>query len=274
MRMREYDFVTQSLKLESIPNARDLGGYVLPDGRTVKPGLLLRGGSLSNATDGDIECLAGRYHVAKVFDFRTSIERNLQPDREIPGSRNIWMPAFDENSQSMEMLSLPQEAYRNLGPWLLEHASEPHVQEVAAAMYTSMVCNEFTQIQYAGFLQNIIATPEGAVYWHCSQGKDRTGVGAAVLLAALGADRELIMQDYAISAQYYAEELAPYLEKVPTEGEKAVLTTFISVNCEYFEKALDWIDSEFGSMEGFLRGPLCLGDDDFEILRSRYLEKR
>lgn len=244
----------------------------MPDGRVVRRNMLLRGGALGMASDNDIKRLSEHYHVAKVFDFRTSMELKISPDREVPGARNIWMPAFDENSQTMEMLSLPQEAYRNLGPWLLEHASEPHVQEVAASMYTSMVGNEFTCVQYAGFLQNIIATTSGAVFWHCSQGKDRTGLGSAVILAALGADRELIMEDYALSAQFYAEELAPYLEKVETDQEKAVLRTFISVNCGYFEKALDMIDRDYGSMDDFLRGPLCLGDDDIETLRTRYLE--
>ena len=127
-------------------------------------------------------------------------------------------------------------------------------------------------MQYAGFLQNIVNTPDGAVYWHCSQGKDRTGIGSAVLLAALGADRELIMQDYSISAEFYKEELEYYFRQVNTDEEKAVLRTFISVNCDYFEAALDYIDKEYGSMYNFLTGPLCLMDNDIETLRNRYLE--
>ena len=268
----KYSFESQCIGLNSIPNARELGGLVLPDGRRIRKGLLLRGGSLSCASDADIARLRDEFHVAKVFDFRTSMEVRHEPDREIPGAMNVWMPAFDEDRNAMAKTSLPQEAYSDLGHWLLANTSDPRVREVAASMYTELVASDFTQVQYAGFLQNIVATGSGAVYWHCSQGKDRTGLASALLLGALGADRELIMQDYAISAEFYAADLAPLLSLVPTDDDRAVLRTFISVNCPYFEKALDLIDSNWGSMDAFLRGPLCMSDADFDILKSRYLE--
>lgn len=258
--------------LHSIVNARELGGYVLPDGRKIKHGLLLRGGALGPASQADLDEMAERYHVARIFDFRTSMELSYSPDKPVRGAQNIWMPAFNEESQTMDAMSLPQEAYRDLGNWLVAHAHEPRVQEVAKGMYLEMVRTEFTQIQYAGFLQNIVNTPEGAVYWHCSQGKDRTGLGAAFILAALGADRDLIMKDYAVSNVYYRKELDRYLSMVSTPGEKAAIQTFIGVNCDYFELALDWIDGQFGSMYEFLTGPLCLSPDDIGTLRERYLE--
>ena len=270
--MGSYSFSSQKLGLGSIVNARELGGYVMPDGRVVKRGLLLRGGSLAKATKEDLNLLSEKYHLAKIFDFRTSTEVTQSPDQEVLGAKYLWFPAFDEESQEMEAMSLPPEAYRDLGNWLVKYAHKPEIQEVARNMYLSMVASDFTQIQYAGFLQNIVGTPDGAVFWHCSQGKDRTGLGSAVLLAALGADRELIMQDYAISAEFYADELSEYARQVNTEEEKAVLRTFISVNCEYFEAALDYIDKEYGSVHNFLTGPLCLMENDIETLRSRYLE--
>ena len=258
--------------LDSIPNARELGGYVLPGGAVIKRGLLLRGGALCNVSEDDATLLRDRYHLKKIFDFRTKTEVRKFPDKEIVGVGYFWMPAFNEENMKMEGMAFPEKAYSNLGVWLSSHAKEPEVQYMAKSLYTSMVTREFTQIQYAGFLQNIVNTTEGAVYWHCSQGKDRTGLGAAFILAALGADRELIMKDYSISAEYYRAELETYLGNVSTEEEKAVLQTFISVNCEYFENALDLIDSTWGSMKNFLTGPLCLGEDDMEILRNRYLE--
>lgn len=268
----DYNFATQSIGLASIPNARDLGGYVLPDGSRIRRGLLLRGGALAGACPEDLAKLKDVFNLSKVFDFRTSVERQLAPDKAVEGAMNLWFPAFDEESQTMQDMSLPHEAYRNLGPWLLVHGHEALVQKVASQMYLSMVCNDFTQVQYAGFLQNIVNTPSGSVYWHCSQGKDRTGLGAALILFALGADRALVMKDFAISAEYYAEELAPYLAQVSTDGEKAVMQTFISVNCRYFEDALDWIEAGYGSFMNFLEGPLCLGLDDIQVLRNRYLE--
>lgn len=255
----------------SIANVRDLGGTILPGGRVVRHGRLLRGGALSTASAEDLRTLSQTYRVAKVFDFRTSMEVRFAPDPEVEGAKNIWLPAFDEQSETFRTRNLPHDAYSHLGEYLTEHARDPFVQEVAACLYTDMVENEFTQVQYAGFLQNIITTPDGAVYWHCSQGKDRTGLGAAFLLFALGADRKVVMHDYCLSAEYYAEELSRYLPLVSTEEERTVLRTFISVNPKAFEAALDLIDERYGSMDEFIKGPLCLDSADLDILRGRYL---
>lgn len=257
--------------LPSIANARDLGGAVLPGGGVLRSGLLLRGGALCTASAEDLEQLRDHYRLAKVFDFRTSREIKLAPDLPVEGAQNIWMPAFDENSQSYITRNLPHDAYSDLGNYLVAHAREPFVQELAANLYMDMVTSEFTQIQYAGFLMNILATEEGAVYWHCSQGKDRTGLAAAFILAALGGDRKTIMDDYCLSEEFYREELSKYIGKVETEEEKEVMLTYMSVNPKAFEKALDWIDTTYGSMDNFLRGPLCLSDEDIAALRSRYV---
>lgn len=259
--------------LPSIANARDLGGNILPDGSRIKNGLLLRGGDLSKASAEDLATLSDKYHLAKVFDFRTSMEVKRAPDLPVEGARNIWMPAFNEEKHAMESMSLPQEAYLNLPVWLTDHASEPEVQRVASILYTSMVDAEFTQIQYAGFLQNIVNTEEGAVYWHCSQGKDRTGIGAAFLLCALGADRELIMKDYELSNVFYRSDVEDAYKRVSTQAERDVMLTFLGVNSKYFLAALDRIDEEYGSLKNYLAGPLCLSEADCEILRERYLER-
>ena len=260
--------------LGSVANSRELGGYVLPDGSIVREGLLLRGGSLAKASDKDIASMSADYHVRKIFDFRTSMELKYAPDREVSGAQNIWMPAFDEETMRMKNLALPHDAYRDLGNWLIAHACEPAVQETASVMYSEMVMGDFTQVQYAGFLQNILSTTDGAVYWHCSQGKDRTGLGSALILAALGADRKLIMKDFELSNVFYREELDFYQSKVNTPEEKAVMQTFIGVNPEYFSAALDLIEKTWGSMKNYLTGPLCLSEEDLQTLRSRYLRAR
>ena len=258
--------------LPSLANARDLGGNIMPDGRRIKSGLLLRGGDLSCASAEDLATMSQKYHVAKVFDFRTSMEVRRAPDLEVEGARNIWLPAFNEDNQTMAAMSLPQDAYLDLPHWLAAHASDPMVQRVASHLYTDMVIEEFTQIQYAGFLQNIVNTEDGAVYWHCSQGKDRTGIGAAFLLASLGADRELIMKDYELSNVFYRKDVEEGYASVSTQEEREVILTFLGVNSRYFAAALDLIDHTYGSMHNFLTGPLLLSDEDMKALQDRYLE--
>lgn len=268
----EYTFDTQKIGLDSIANARELGGYVLPDGRRVKRGLLLRGGALAKASNEDRKTLSEKFHLAHNFDFRTNMEVTTAPDRPVLGSDYIWLPAIDEETEALATDALPQEAYANLPVWLVSNAANPMVQRVAQRLYVDMVFNEYTQLQYAAFLQTIVNTPKGAVYWHCSQGKDRTGLASTFLLAALGADRELIMKDYGISLSFYRKEVDHYYSLVKTEEERKVILTFIGVNAGYYTETLDLIEKHYGSLEAYLKGPLCLTDEDFAVLRDRYLE--
>lgn len=267
-----YSLDTQSIHLSSVINARELGGYKLPDGRKVRWGCLLRGGSFAALTPADRAILRDKFHLAVNFDFRTESEVTYAPDRPVQGCKHIWLPAIDPTTETVSDRSFPEEAYRDLGNFLVKHASDPLAQKLAKNLYTDMVTNEYTQLQYAAFMQSIVETPSGAVYWHCSQGKDRTGLGAAFILAALGADRELILADYRISNEVYKTELEALYKKVSTEEEKAVILTFVGVNEKYFCDALDLIDRRYGSMMGYLKGPLCMSDKDIETLRMRYTE--
>lgn len=271
----EYSFATQSIGLTGVVNARELGGYVFPGGRMVRKGLLLRGGSLVNATEEDLAILQNKFHLAHCFDFRTDIEVKHAPDKTVPGAEHHWMPTIDPTTEEFGTTNLPPDAYRDLMGYLVANACHPMVQNVARSMYPEMVRNEYTQLQYAAFLQIIANTEDGAVYWHCSQGKDRTGLGAALVLAVLGADREMIMKDFSISNEYYAVELKESIDRVRAAGggdagEDAV-RTFIGVNEAYFSQALDIIDTEFGSMMEYLTGPLCLTEEDISRMRDRLL---
>lgn len=268
----EYTFETQKLGLESIANARELGGYVLPDGRRVRRGLLLRGGALSGASDADLDKLLKEYHLVCNFDFRTKMEVRTSPDIPLPGVSYMWLPAIDEQTEALAGNSLPQEAYEDLPNWLVANSHNVFVQEAAHRLYLDMVFNEYTQLQYAAFFQTLVNTKSGSIYWHCSQGKDRTGLASTFLLTALGADKELIMQDYRISNEYYREDVDRLFAQVSTEEERKVIMTFIGVNEEYYKEALDLIDKHYGSLMAYLEGPLCVMPSDMEILKAKYLE--
>ena len=70
----------QSIGLEEIVNARELGGYVGADGRKVKRGVLLRTGALSEISEADRRRLLEQYHLTDIIDFRTSFECEAAPD--------------------------------------------------------------------------------------------------------------------------------------------------------------------------------------------------
>lgn len=270
--MSEYNFSTQTLKLEGVINARELGGYVLPDGSRIKPGMLMRGGSLAKASDADMEKLKD-LNLAHIFDFRTKDEVHIAPDREVEGAEYHWLPAIDP--ATIERVETGDEKmFADLNYFMVNFGNHPQLKHMARIMYSSLVTSEYTQLQYATFLQ-FVAKSEGSVYWHCSQGKDRTGLGAAFLLSALGADRKLIMEDYIISNEFYKADVDSIIEQQKAKGwgeaEFNVVRTFVGVNPVYFEQALDIIEEDYGSMDSYLRNELCLTEDDIQLMRSKYL---
>ena len=111
---------------------------------------------------------------------------------------------------------------------------------------------------------------DGAVLWHCTQGKDRAGCASALLLSALGAERGLIMADFNLSKEYYD----PYVATINIENETQshVINTLISVNPVVFEEALDKIDERYGSLRNYLTECIGVTPEMMEILRERYLE--
>ena len=260
---------------DKIVNARDLGGIRIGD-KTVKQGLLLRTAHLHDATDGDILMLSDKYNLARIFDLRSYPESSMQPDRPVPGAEHILLPTLDTSIDDADAEPIPDEMWLDLPKHIVRLSFMNFFQKKAHDLYPSLILSEYSQLQYAAFMNLVIETTRGAVLWHCSQGKDRTGVAAALILGALGADRETIIRDFDRSNDFYrplVEKLCADVEAAGGgEEEKDVVRAFMGVSVRNFSHALDIIDSNWGSIPAYLEEQMGLGAEDFELLRSRYLE--
>ncbi|MBR3409067.1 MAG: tyrosine-protein phosphatase [Paludibacteraceae bacterium] len=261
---------------DNILNARDLGGIPAAGGRTIRPYRLLRTAHLHDASDADLQRLQDEYRICRVFDFRSLGETEFQPDRPVPGAEHHLLPTIDMRAEQQTGKPIPEEAFRELDRHIVNYSFYPEVQQMAANMYPSLIRSEFSQLQYASFLRLIVEAPDdGGILWHCAQGKDRTGWGAAFLMFALGVDRETIISDFRLSNVAYQ----PLVDRLNAdidrrgggEAEKAVILAFMGVSTPNFIRTLDLIDREYGGMTAYLHDILCLTHDDIQILRKRYL---
>lgn len=272
---------TQSLPMDTLNNARELGGYVMKDGRTVKRGLLLRTTELAGASRKDLSLLSKDYQVRLILDMRGDHELKKAPDPQVEGAK--WV-----NTQIIDF-----EAMRDLASLLQGH-NEPKldpndpdavlrsVSRLAgsgffADAYKNYVASAFGQQGLRLFFREILFTEEGAVLWHCATGKDRTGLGSALLLAALGADYELILADYELSNLYFqkhAEEAEKRLHAIgcPPESLDMAVAVLAGVHAEFLNRAWEHILSIWGSAEGYLKEALGLNESDLELLKQRYLD--
>ena len=262
---------------EHIDNARDLGGIIGAGGRSIRPHRLLRTAHLHDATDADVARLKEEYQLCRIFDFRSLGEFEAVPDREIEGVQHHLLPTIDMRAEQQTGKPIPDEAFLELDRHIVNYSFYPEVQMMAANMYPSLIQSEFSQLQYAAFLRLIVEAPEdGGILWHCAQGKDRTGWGAAFLMFALGVDRETIITDFNESNDAYLPIVTKLNNDVIARGggeaEMAVIQAFMGVSTPNFISTLDLIDRKYGGMTNYLYEILCLTHDDIQLLRKRYLQ--
>jgi protein-tyrosine phosphatase len=273
MNLQFIDITGENRWFSGIVNARDLGGYKTTDGRMVKPGLLIRGASLATAKDTDLALLS-ELHAVKVIDFRTDFEKRGKENRPLPGTTYICLPIQPVDSEDTPK-EMTQHKTFDISKLIMMAAFNEKAKAIAREMYPSLVMRPDCQRQFAAFLREVVETQDGAVYFHCTQGKDRTGFASAYLLSALGVDRETVIADFDKTNLVYAKDVRKYCRKVRflggKEEELAVVKAFIGANTDNFIKALDLIDAEYGSMDVYLRKVLGLTETDFETLKERYL---
>lgn len=261
----------QQIGIISAHNARQLGGYVIGNKR-VKQDLLLRSARLSGLSAEDSALLADRYKVQRIYDFRSEKEILAAPD-VIPGdaSHRSLSLAFskEEKAGSFDVKTGDE---REIVKMLLMYAEHPAVQAMCTNMYDVILLEEASQEVYRQFFADLVTLDpaQGAVLWHCTQGKDRAGCASALLLAALGAERDLIVADFTLSKHYYDPHIAQI--EATTEAQKMALTTLISANPTIFEATLDKVEARYGSLRGYLTECIGVTPEMMETLREKYLE--
>ena len=268
----------RAIAFEGIENARDMGKLTMQDGREICTGMLVRSGNLSQATDGDVAVLKETYHLSHVFDFRFEAEANAAPDRIIDGVSYTHLStlpkALIEGFSASGRSDSAKMDKRNMMEALMKYAMNPKAQVMGRQLYPAIVTDTLAQRYYGEFLQGVLRA-KGGVLWHCSQGKDRAGWASAFLLAALGASREVIVEDFDLSNQSYAKQVEAMTAKIKALGgnEEAIafIRAMVGVSCENFEATLDLIDQRYGSLSQYVTNQLQFSEKAQEQLRTKYL---
>lgn len=261
----------QQIGLTTVHNARQLGGYRIGNKR-VKADLLLRSARLSTMSAEDSTLLADKYKVQRIYDFRGEKEILAAPD-VIPGNashRSLSLAFVKEEESSSFDMKMGNE--HDIVKMLLMYAEHPAVQNMCTNMYDIIFFEENSQEVYRQFFADLLALDpaKGAVLWHCTQGKDRAGCASAMLLAALGAERDLIMADFTLSKHYYDPQISRI--ETTTEAQQTAISTLISANPTIFESSLDKVEARYGSLVGYLTECIGVTPEMMETLRERYLE--
>jgi len=201
------------IELDGVVNMRDLGGMVTVGGDTVRARRLLRSDNLQDLTPGSVEVLVTRYGVSDVVDLRTDVEVAKEGDgplRALDGIRHHHHTLYREDTTES---GIPA-AERAL-PWETDERRDAAAAEAAERNGGHRPSHDqFWSEHYLSYLASrpdsgvaalhAIASSEGAAIVHCAAGKDRTGTVVGLALKVVGVPDDLVVADYAASAERVA----------------------------------------------------------------------
>jgi len=245
--------------LEGGRNFRDMGGYPGHGGRSVRWGTLFRSGSMVRLTAKDWESLRGR-GVRTICDLRTPSEREHEPfawadDPAIQYYARDYATSFAELRKTMA-------------------SGYADAQSARAGMIAGY--RELPWSQAPAYRRLFLHLAEGEVplAFNCTAGKDRAGTAAALILAALGVPRTVIVEDYLLTNR--SVDLKRILGG-PTKGggmaalPAGVTEAILIADAAYISAALDTVDEKHGSIEGYLLDALELETGHVARLRDHLL---
>ena len=174
------------LELEEGINFRELGGYLTEDGRKIKWHKLLRCGSMAQLTKNDVDYL-DQYGVRYIIDLRSPEESNYSPDK-YPDKAQYFQDTVYPFSFSL---------FKNLGIINNMRLGASNM-DFGRQTYLQMLLDPHAQAAYRKMFNVLLENDkEGkSVVFHCTAGKDRTGVAAFLILSALGVSEKQIVEDY------------------------------------------------------------------------------
>jgi protein-tyrosine phosphatase len=226
-------------------NARDLGGCTIRGGGRTRSRSIMRADDLWKLTPVGVQGLLD-YGVRSVIDLRWPHELASRPSifqRGAHGVRytNVSILDGSEAAWNAKSPGVPKERWNCA---IIDHS----------------------QAEVALTLRAVADAPRGVVLFHCAAGKDRTGVIAALLLAAADVETEEIADDYSVSTDYLRDA---YLAAHPPEAREAILE---DVRCppEQIHNMIEHLDRRYSGIMGYLR-TIGLEDDEIERIRGRLL---
>ncbi len=227
------DTFDRLIALEGAVNFRDLGGYVVAGGESrTRWRVLFRADGLGDLTSGDFD-------VVRALGIRTVID--LRAPYELERGQ------FDFEAHPVDYHHIP---FIESIPDPEEFDKRPDLLE---AQYLEMLDNAGLQIRTA---LEVIASP-GALpaVFHCTAGKDRTGLLSAIILTLLGADEETVVADYALSGEAMGRLREKIIRKYPeSETLLSTIDEVFSAHPTKMQNLLAYLREHYGSMEAYAGG--------------------
>ena len=241
------------IHLEGTTNTRDIGGYQTSDLRTVRWGQIIRSENLSRLSADDFRKLED-LGVKTVIDLRT--------DREHDESPTVWQGDNPPQFFHFPIGDVKHEWFRAQRRMMRDNRfTEEESLDHMVSGYRMIA--DVGPPSYRALMELVLEPSNWPILIHCNAGKDRSGVAVALILEALGVDRETVMDEYLLTnqvgrSQQKAELLARESSKYRGVGRRnrspsaGAWYPIVGVRAEMLEAFYASVDEQYGSMNAFL----------------------
>ena len=253
------------IRLKRLKNYRDLGGIKTVDGRVTKPHMLIRGTTLFDPTLLGIKLLKEQYNLKTIIDLRTQKEMIEKPDVLIDGDEIVHMPIINEAVAGISH----EKKVRSFKTLMMM----PRMEELYVSMVTAESLDNVVKV-----LKYILTLPlqKFSVVFHCTAGKDRTGVISALLLSFLGVDRATVIKDYLLTnknVQFKAN--MAYLGLLITKGNHKLahkIKHYFMAEPDFIKASLNRLEKDFGSLNEFFKQKLGFTTEEEKEIKDKFLQ--
>lgn len=248
--------------LDRVANFRDFGGYDGEGGRIAR-GVLFRSASFHDATETDVARL-GELGVRFLVDLRRPEERAFEP--------NKW-PGAECRTIVSDLGAAGAALPPHLVALMQSDLTPDSVRAYMMSIYREMPFDPRLVQLYRDWFSELGAGGTGVI--HCAAGKDRTGLGCALTLFALGVDEEAVFADYEFTNQAVdIEARLPRIQqriedRIGRSVDRAALRPMLGVHADYLRTALDAIDAKHGGVTAYMEGELGVGPAERAALQEK-----
>ncbi|MBY8884732.1 tyrosine-protein phosphatase [Streptomyces sp. PTM05] len=240
--------MNRHIEFDRLHNFRDLGGYRTVDGRAVAWQTLYRADSLGKLQGADWERFLG-LGIGTVIDLRYPWE--IEVKGRVPEAERFHYVNLSIEHRPYDQASIDPA----LDPWRYLADRFAEVTEDGA--------DEIRQV-----LEHIAEAP-GPVVYHCTSGKDRTGLISALVLTLLGVSRQDILADFALTELATARLVVDWHTANPDRELR--WPGYGRAPAVIMEMVLEDLETRHGSVHGYLKDRVGLSDTTADRLRARLL---
>ena len=264
----------EKIKVRGVRNIREISQYKTIDNQEIKDNSLIRSSRIDKISNKRRNKMFEKYNIGTVIDLRNEVEVEEGKEFTYPDNvEYINLPVID---QAYWGISHERSMRKGLLSKSKEATNKNFFKDYMYNMYKNIVFDSYSQSQFKKFFDIIIEKGDKGILFHCTGGKDRTGIASLFLLSILGVSKEDIVADFSMSDKCnrrYNLSRHIALKILPMKNFRRLLTAMLYAKKEYLLKTIQAIEEKYENIIDYLKKAIGLTEENLAKIREMYIVK-